>query len=152
MVATLSGWLPHARHDCHALGKSKKVATMRPICLATLLRFGWQSCSDFSGYFGPRNALLALLSSGDHLLAQECLYGGTHTLLSKNFASFGITYSFVNGDDKTSWKKALKPNTKAFYVEAMANPLLQVSDLKGVVEFCKENNLISIIDNTFASP
>ena len=59
---------------------------------------------------------------------------------------------FVDGDDPDSWRKRLKPNTKAFYVETISNPLLQVTDLKAVVGFAKEHNLVSLVDNTFASP
>jgi cystathionine beta-lyase/cystathionine gamma-synthase len=80
------------------------------------------------------------------------LYGGTHDFLTKDFATFGISYDFVDGDDPTSWKRKLRPNTKAIYVESMSNPLLQVGDLQAIVYFAKEHDLISIIDNTFASP
>jgi cystathionine beta-lyase/cystathionine gamma-synthase len=96
--------------------------------------------------------LLAVLSSGDHFLAQECLYGGTHDLLTKDLPKLGISFDFIKGDDPDSWRGKLKPNTKAIYVETMTNPLLQVADLKAVVDFAKANGIVSIIDNTFASP
>jgi cystathionine beta-lyase/cystathionine gamma-synthase len=105
-----------------------------------------------SGMAAISTALLTVLSSGDHLLAQDCLYGGTHDLFTKDFASFGISFDFIDGDDPDSWKGKLRPNTKAIYVETMTNPLLQVADLKAVVQFAKEHGLISLIDNTFASP
>ena len=105
-----------------------------------------------SGMAAISTSLLSLLSSGDHLLAQDCLYGGTHDLITKDFPSFGIEVDFVDGDDPDSWRKKLKPNTKAFYVETISNPLLQVTDLKAVVGFAKEHNLVSLVDNTFASP
>lgn len=105
-----------------------------------------------SGMAAVSTTLLTVLSAGDHLLAQDCLYGGTHDLLTKDFAAFGLSYDFIDGDDPTSWKRKLRPNTKAIYVESMSNPLLQVGDLKAVSWFAKENDLISIIDNTFASP
>jgi cystathionine beta-lyase/cystathionine gamma-synthase len=105
-----------------------------------------------SGMAAISTALLSALSAGDHLLAQDCLYGGTHDLLTKDFASFGISFDFINGDDPDSWVRKLRPNTKAIYVEAMSNPLLQVPDLSRVPEFAKEHGLVSIIDNTFASP
>src|SRR5262249_54540536 len=73
-------------------------------------------------------ALLALLSSGDHLLAQDCLYGGTHDFITKDFPSLGISYDFFDGNDPASWKTKLRPNTKAIYVESMTNPLLQIAD------------------------
>ncbi|MEN3335146.1 MAG: cysteine-S-conjugate beta-lyase [Blastocatellia bacterium] len=105
-----------------------------------------------SGMAAISTALLSVLAAGDHLLAQDCLYGGTHDLLTSDFARFGLTYDFISGDDADSWKARLRPNTKAIYVEAMTNPTLQVADLKSVVRFAREHGLVSIIDNTFASP
>jgi cystathionine beta-lyase/cystathionine gamma-synthase len=105
-----------------------------------------------SGMAAITTSLLTVLSSGDHLLAQDCLYGGTHDFLTQSFEDFGLEFDFINGDDPDSWKTKLRPNTKAIYVEAMSNPTLQVTDLKAVVAFAKEHRLISLIDNTFASP
>jgi cystathionine beta-lyase/cystathionine gamma-synthase len=105
-----------------------------------------------SGMAAISTALLAVLSAGDHVLMQDCLYGGTHDLVTKDFAGFGLSYTFINGDDAASWQEHLRPNTKAIYVEAMTNPMVQVADLKAVPAFAKEHKLISMIDNTFASP
>jgi len=105
-----------------------------------------------SGMAAISTALLTVMAAGDHLLAQDCLYGGTHDLLTNNFAGFGLSYDFISGDDPDSWQARLRPNTRAIYVEAMTNPTVQVADLKAVVRFAKANGLVSIIDNTFASP
>ncbi|MGE0826689.1 MAG: PLP-dependent aspartate aminotransferase family protein [Candidatus Binatia bacterium] len=105
-----------------------------------------------SGMAAISTTLLTILSAGDHLLAQDCLYGGTHDLLTKDFAAFGLSYDFVDADDPTSWKRKLRANTKAIYVESMSNPLLQVGDLSALAWFAKEHDLVAIIDNTFASP
>jgi len=105
-----------------------------------------------SGMAAISTTLLTVLSSGDHLLVQDCLYGGTHDFITKDFAAFGMSYSFIDADDPDSWKRSLRPNTRAIYVEAMTNPLLQVADLKAVVQFAREHDLVSLIDNTFASP
>jgi cystathionine beta-lyase/cystathionine gamma-synthase len=105
-----------------------------------------------SGMAAISTTLLALLSSGDHLLAQNCLYGGTHDLLTKDFSGLNLSFDFINADDPDSWQGLLRPTTRAIYVEAMTNPLLEVADLKAVAAFAKERNLVSIIDNTFASP
>ncbi len=105
-----------------------------------------------SGMAAITTALLTLLSSGDHLLVQDCLYGGTHDFITKDFAAFGITFDFIDGDDPDSWERYLRPNTKGIYVETITNPLMQVADLKAVVEFAKKEGLISLIDNTFSSP
>lgn len=105
-----------------------------------------------SGMAAITSALLTILSAGDHLLIQNSLYGGTHDFVTKDLGSFGIDYDFVNGDDPHSWEKKLRSNTKAIYVETMTNPLMEVSDLLEVVNFAKRNRLVSLIDNTFASP
>jgi cystathionine beta-lyase/cystathionine gamma-synthase len=105
-----------------------------------------------SGMAAISTSLLTVLSAGDHLLVQDCLYGGTHDLVTKDFAGFGLSYTFIDGDDPASWESRVRPNTKAIYVETMTNPLLQVSDLKAVVEFARSHKLVSMIDNTFASP
>lgn len=104
-----------------------------------------------SGMAAISTTLLAVLAAGDHLLAQDCLYGGTHDLLTKDFAGFGLAYDFLS-NDVDLWPQQLRPNTKAIYVEAMTNPTLQVADLQAVVAFAKAHGLVAIIDNTFASP
>ena len=105
-----------------------------------------------SGMAAISTTLLTVLSAGGHLLAQDCLYGGTHDLLTKDFAGWGLAYDFIDGDNSDSWRRKLTPTTRAIYVEAMSNPTLQVTDLKAAAKFAKEHGLISIIDNTFASP
>jgi cystathionine beta-lyase/cystathionine gamma-synthase len=105
-----------------------------------------------SGMAAISTALLTILSAGDHLLVQDSLYGGTHDFVTKDLGSFGIAFDFVDGDDPSTWKKKLKPNTKAIYVETMSNPLLKIPDLEAVPAFAKEHGLVSLIDNTFASP
>ena len=105
-----------------------------------------------SGMAAISTTLLALLSPGDRLLAQNCLYGGTLDLLVKDFARMGILCDFIDGGNPSSWEGSLQPNTKALYVETITNPLMDVIDLKRVADFAKEHGLISIIDNTFASP
>ena len=105
-----------------------------------------------SGMAAISTALLAALRQGDHFLAQDCLYGGTHDFITRDLPDLGISCDFIDGNDPESWKNKLQPRTKAIYVETMTNPLIQVADLQGVVKFAKEHNLISMIDNTFASP
>jgi cystathionine beta-lyase/cystathionine gamma-synthase len=105
-----------------------------------------------SGMAAISTTLLALLSAGDHFLAQDCLYGGTHDLITKDLPAYGISADFICGKDPAAWKKLLRSNTKAVYVESITNPLMQVANLKGIVEFAREHRLYSIIDNTFTSP
>jgi len=105
-----------------------------------------------SGMAAISTTLLTVLSAGDRLLAQSCLYGGTHDLMTRDFATLGLAVDFIDADRRESWQAQLRPTTRAIYVEAMTNPLLQVADLEAVVEFARAHGLISIIDNTFASP
>jgi cystathionine beta-lyase/cystathionine gamma-synthase len=105
-----------------------------------------------SGMAAISTTLFTVLSAGDHLLAQNSLYGGTHDLIAHDFAKFGLTFDFIDADDPESWRSKLRPNTKGIYVEAMTNPVLQVADLRSVVSFARAHGLVSMIDNTFATP
>src|SRR5467141_1329771 len=105
-----------------------------------------------SGMAAISTSLLTFLGKGDHFLAQDCLYGGTHDFVTRDIENFGISYDFIDGNDPESWKRKLKPTTKAIYVETISNPLMQVPDLESVVSFAKRHGLVSMIDNTFASP
>lgn len=105
-----------------------------------------------SGMAAISTTLLTLLSAGEHLLAQDCLYGGTHDFLTKDLGGFGISFDFIDGHDPAAWESKLRPKTRAIYVEAMTNPTLQVADLQAVVDFARAHGLISVIDNTFPSP
>src|SRR5437660_7627411 len=108
--------------------------------------------SPASGMAAISTCLLTFLSKGDHFLAQGCLYGGTHDFVTKDIEKFGISYDFIDANDPESWKRQLKPTTRAIYVETISNPLMQVPDLESVVSFAKGHGLVSMIDNTFASP
>ena len=105
-----------------------------------------------SGMAAISTALLTVLKAGDHLLAQDCLYGGTHDFVTKDLAAYGIEMDFVHPHNTEDWDAKKKPNTKAIYVETLSNPLVGMANLPEVVRFAKANNLISMIDNTFASP
>jgi cystathionine beta-lyase/cystathionine gamma-synthase len=105
-----------------------------------------------SGMAAISTTLLALFSPGDHILVQDCLYGGTQDFIASDFAPLGIQFDFIDADDPASWTKKLKPNTRGLYAETITNPLLQVGDLKALPEFAASNGLISMIDNTFATP
>ena len=105
-----------------------------------------------SGMAAISATLLTVLSAGDHLLALDCLYGGTHGLVTKDLPQFDISHSFIDGDDPDSWEQWLTPKTKTIYIETLTNPLLQVADIQAVAKFAKKHGLVSIIDNTFASP
>ncbi|MFQ5628899.1 MAG: trans-sulfuration enzyme family protein [bacterium] len=105
-----------------------------------------------SGMAAISTALLSVLKAGDHLLVQDCLYGGTYSFITNDFGRFGVSFDFIDANDPDSWQAKLRPNTKAIYVESLTNPLLQVCDLPAVVVFAKANHLVSLIDNTFTGP
>jgi cystathionine beta-lyase/cystathionine gamma-synthase len=105
-----------------------------------------------SGMAAISTTLLTVLAPGDHLLAQRCLYGGTHDLLTREFPRLGISVDFIDACRPDTWGAQLKPSTRAIYVEAMTNPLLEVADLPAVVRFARAHRITSMIDNTFASP
>ncbi|MBM3277433.1 MAG: aminotransferase class I/II-fold pyridoxal phosphate-dependent enzyme [Candidatus Handelsmanbacteria bacterium] len=105
-----------------------------------------------SGMAAITTTLLGLLGAGDHLLAQDCLYGGTLSFLSEEAAALGIEVDYIQGNDLSSWARHLRPTTRLLYVETMTNPLLEVPELEAVVGFARRRNLLSVIDNTFASP
>jgi cystathionine gamma-synthase/cystathionine gamma-lyase/cystathionine beta-lyase len=97
-------------------------------------------------------ALLGLCESGDHLLAAHGLYGGTHVLLAEELPKLGIRATFVDAQRPETWAAAAQPRTRAFVVETISNPLCRVCDLKAVAEFCRARGIVSLVDNTFASP
>ena len=105
-----------------------------------------------SGMAAISTTLLALLGAGDRLLAQDCLYGGTHDLLTADLPALQIGTDFIDANDPASWREQLTQRTRAIYVETVSNPLMSVADLGAVVDFATAHGLVSIIDNTFASP
>src|SRR6476469_7121462 len=105
-----------------------------------------------SGMAAVTTALLASLKAGDHLLLGDCLYGGTQSFITKFASDLGWSYSFVDPQRPETWAPALTPKTRMFLVESITNPLIRVGRLREVAAFAKKSNLVSIIDNTFASP
>ncbi len=105
-----------------------------------------------SGMAAISATLMTILGAQGHLLAQNCLYGGTHDLLTQDFPQLGLEVDLIDADAPGSWREMVRQNTRASYVETISNPLLQVADLEAAVDFARRNGLVSIIDNTFASP
>lgn len=105
-----------------------------------------------SGMAAISTTLMALLKSGDHVLAQDCLYGGTLSFLGEDAPAMGMQVDAVDATAPDSWPHRVRDNTRVFLVESLTNPTLQVAELEQVVAFCKARGIISVIDNTFASP
>jgi cystathionine beta-lyase/cystathionine gamma-synthase len=105
-----------------------------------------------SGMAAITTTLLTVLGRGGHLLAQSGLYGGTHGFIEHDFESLGLGHTWIDATRADGWEKALRPETRAIYVEALTNPKLEVADLEAVVRFARAHRLVSIIDSTFATP
>ena len=105
-----------------------------------------------SGMAAVSTSLLAFLKNGDHIVLQKTLYGGTFNLVTEEFERFGIEYTFTDGLDKDSFAKAIRANTKVIYIETPSNPLMTITSLKMVAKIAKEKGILTMIDNTFASP
>ena len=125
------------------VGLSKKISSLENA--EETLVFG-------SGMAAISTSLLSFLSSGDHVIFQPDLYGGTRNFATEHLNTYGIDYSFSKSVDLKDFESQIKDNTKVIYVESPSNPLMKVVDLKGISELAKDNNIITIIDNTFASP
>jgi methionine-gamma-lyase len=104
-----------------------------------------------SGMAAISSSLLAVLKAGDEVISTRQTYGGTYRLMRDNFPRFGIVVRYVESD-LAGIEKLVNPRTKALYIETPTNPTLRLVDLKKAVAFAKEWDLISLIDNTFASP
>ncbi|MFD1095464.1 trans-sulfuration enzyme family protein [Salegentibacter chungangensis] len=105
-----------------------------------------------SGMAAVSNSLLAFLQNGDHVVLQNTLYGGTINLVTEEFDKFGIGYSFTKDSKPASFEAEIKKNTKVIYIETPSNPLLTITDLKAIAGIAEKHGLVSMIDNTFASP
>lgn len=105
-----------------------------------------------SGIAAIYTSLFSFIRSGDHVIFQSSIYGGTLNLVIKEFKKFNIDYSLVDSFSIKQYEKEVKNNTKIIFVESPSNPLLKVIDLKAISNLSKKHNLISIIDNTFSSP
>ncbi|HEX9703939.1 MAG TPA: aminotransferase class I/II-fold pyridoxal phosphate-dependent enzyme [Gemmatimonadales bacterium] len=105
-----------------------------------------------SGMGAVALAHLAVLRPGDHLLASEWIYGGVHRLFAQEFTRFGIDVTFVNPTQSREWKRHLKKNTRAVFVEILTNPLLRVVDPEPIATLCKTEGLALVVDSTFTTP
>jgi len=96
--------------------------------------------------------LLLLFKKGDHLVVTEDLYGGTYRLFEQVFSQYELSFSYVDTTDLSAVRAALRPETKALFVESLTNPLLKVADIPSLAALCRERGLLCIVDNTFLTP
>ncbi len=121
----------------------KKLAKLENAEAALLLSSGMAAIST---------TLLTFLKKGDHAVFQKGLYGGTFNLIGKELENFGIEYTVIQSNNIENFEKAIKANTQIVYIETPSNPLLGITNIKAVANLASSKGIISIIDNTFASP
>ena len=122
---------------------SKKIAALEHT--ETAMIFG-------SGMAAISTMLLAFLKHGDHIVVQNTLYGGTSNFIREEFPKYGIDFTFTSGYAVSDFESAINESTKVIYIETPSNPLLTITDIKAVANLAKSRGLVSMIDNTFASP
>ena len=122
---------------------SKKIAS---------LENGEKALIFTSGMAAISTSIMANVKSGDHVIFQEDLYGGTRNFIKTEFDKYGIEYSFTKGLEYEDFTNEIRDNTVGIYVESPSNPLLKIVDLKSISSVAKENSIWTMIDNTFASP
>lgn len=105
-----------------------------------------------SGMAAVTSVLFAFLKQGDHAVFQSGLYGGTQSFINSEIGDYGIEYDIVSTTNPADFEKAIKPNTKIIYIESPTNPLLDIIDLRAIAAIGKKHNVLTVIDNTFASP
>lgn len=105
-----------------------------------------------SGMAAISTSIMANVKSGDHIIFQEDLYGGTRNFIKTEFGKYGIEYSFTKGLDSNHFSDEIKDNTVGIYTESPSNPLLKIVDLKAISSIANQKSIWTMIDNTFASP
>ena len=105
-----------------------------------------------SGMGAVTTTLLSLVQGGDHVVAAESIYSSAYTFLAKTLTKLGVDVTFVDGTNPERFAEALRPNTEAFYFETPGNPTLKLVDLAAVAKIGREAGVLTIVDNTFATP
>jgi cystathionine gamma-synthase/cystathionine beta-lyase len=145
---------------CHpGLGKStgydysrSKNPTRQVLEDAIALLEGASRGFAYSSGMAAITSLLLLFKAGDHLIVTEDLYGGTYRLLEQCFSRFGLSFSYVDTTDLRAVGGAIRPETRALFVESLTNPLLRVADIAGLSAISRDHGLLTIVDNTFLTP
>lgn len=106
----------------------------------------------FASGMAATTAVMLLLNQGDHVLVTDDIYGGTFRVMTKVLNRFGIAATFINTSDLNEVEKNIQTNTKAIFLESPTNPLLKITDIAEVSKIAKAKGLLTIVDNTFATP
>ena len=105
-----------------------------------------------TGMAAITGVVMSVVKSGDHIVAGDRLYGGTHKLVTDILKEYGIEHTLVDTMDPANFEKAIQPNTKMIYIETPSNPLMSLTDIKAVGKIGKKHGIVTVIDNTFMSP
>jgi cystathionine gamma-lyase len=105
-----------------------------------------------SGLAAETTVALSLLKNGDHVVAFEDLYGGTHRLFDKTLANFGLEFTYIDATKVKNVEGAIKTNTRMIWLESPTNPLLKLCDIRAIARIAKKYGVLTVVDNTFASP
>jgi cystathionine beta-lyase/cystathionine gamma-synthase len=119
-------------------------------CVAKLE--GGQTAYVFSSGMAGIDAVFRLLRPGDHVIVSQAVYGGVFRLSTQLLVQFGLEFDFIDTSNLAAVERALKPNTKMFYVETPTNPTMIVTDIAAVAKIARERNITLVVDNTFLSP
>ncbi|TAF74128.1 MAG: aminotransferase class I/II-fold pyridoxal phosphate-dependent enzyme [Bacteroidetes bacterium] len=119
------------------------------MCLLEGTEDGVATASGMSAMF---TSMAALLKSGDHIVACRSIFGSTHQIITQILPKWGITYSYADIKKPETWESLILPNTKMFFIETPSNPSLDLIDLEWFGKLCKKHNIISNVDNCFATP
>ncbi|MFP3897792.1 MAG: trans-sulfuration enzyme family protein [Dehalococcoidia bacterium] len=106
----------------------------------------------FASGMAAETTIMHLLKTGDHVISLDDMYGGTYTLFQSVMKAFGLEFTFVRMDNKQRIEEAIRPNTRMLWLETLSNPLLNVIDLEMVVDIARRHKLLTVADNTFATP
>ncbi|HEX6064478.1 MAG TPA: cystathionine gamma-synthase [Longimicrobiales bacterium] len=113
---------------------------------------GGQHGMAFASGMAAIEAIIKTLDAGDHVIYEENVYGGTHRMFTMVMARFGVEFTRVDSRDLDAVRQALRPNTKLIHIETPTNPMMRITDLRGVVGIAREAGALVAVDNTFASP
>jgi len=117
-----------------------------------LLENGYGAIAVSSGMAAATTIYLALLSTGDHIVSTDAIYGPSRSVMEKQFVRFGFQSTYINTADIDAVKNAIRPNTKVLYIETPANPTMGVTDLAACANIAHKNGILLVVDNTFCSP
>lgn len=106
----------------------------------------------FSSGLAAEHAIFSMLRPGDHVVAPIDMYGGTYRLIKQILEPFNITFTFTDFTDLNAVKQAFQPSTKMVWIETPTNPILKIFDIAAITDYSREKNIISVVDNTFATP